>query len=1682
MPTVYLHTATPAGEDASNLARTLATSLARLGYSILPSTPPEDARAWLPTCDFFLGVYDTTAPAPEIVAEIAARGIAHLWYVVAGTPATEPALAASLPGSASVVAADDFVQRAVADLSRLEGWRRPAEVVPDLPLLGREGTLTRLREVLDGGHRAVLVGPRGSGKSAVARALATSGAYPGGVFWVTVGDRPDGSRLRARLARNWALCHPELRCRENFADEELAGGLSQAPGPLLFVFDDVPHRDVLRELVLPLCPATADVLVTSRWPDVADLPQPWPRVHLTQPDRETAGEVLLRAARTVLSEQTVERAGRACNGHLLALRLAGSLFTPASAQGENQIAADLARHRSGTALPDLALASTERDTEFEPVFAIAYRNLSTPRQKRFRALGVVPPDHRLSPTLLRLLWEAGEPDAQEDAVETAFGLANAGLLERRPDGFQAHALVVTYARALLRRENEESGVTVRYLQACVPSQESPTEATIAHLHRAGELALRLVAGQARYADPAEVLLAPPPSEDVAQAEEQARAKFTPTELRAFTVAATLARAVLAAPGYAEIASGSAWPLVLAIAAQALGRREDYLSALARPEVAALPRPQVETSEVAEPEVEDAEAERRLRELNHLGWDHYEAGRWDQAEAAYREALQLGMRLGQSEGRVGVLNNWGELCRTTGRLDQALDMLERAYQQLSPEEQPKNPALLHNLGLTHRDRGDLERSRQFLGRAVEGFDATGLAPASLGSLSALAGVLVDLRQFDEAQRAIERGLKTADQHRLPRRTAEFRGRQGDLAVGRGNSLDALPHYQFALEEARLRGDRVAQGTYNHQMGVAYLAAGRPDLAIEAFRPAIELSKSVADHAGAAVSSALLGRALVAAGQFEDAIEWLLPVTRSLRAMGNRPHEMNAWEELAEALYRLGRKQEATEALDHAMALARELYGERGAHLLRVRFATQVRESRSDGESDPAGEALRDMLEQSRESDDRSGEAEALMQQSLIGLQRGDLELAVEAGRQAAELGVALKLAGLEGAARTNLGEALRRSERYEEAIAEFNRAIPLLADGNANSLADAHNNLALALMVTDRAREAIPHLQETVRLKRTIGRPAGAGIAERLLAQACEMLEQFADCAAHARAAAALFREAGNLGELPALYLMAANAWLNLEEPASAMPDLEQAVMLARQLRSGPELALALALSGFVLGFHLGRTSEGAEAMEESIQLAEELGLGKEDLGGMTVAQLAGAVARLRAGDGASTALEQGQAAFEQGQWDDAIAHFSRALDRGGAAHVGLAAAACYAGQYETAHEHLATVLAADPDNPDALFWLAQVSVRQGSAEDGLRAINQAIAVRQRGGTLEEPQPVRFVTSKTGGPAARIFQNRQPLGITPDYLGLFFTRAQLAAVTGAHEAALADLALLLELQPNRWEYYHLRARILRALGQPEAAVRDLYQVTELEPYERDFYVLRGDIFVEAGDPGGALEDYGWGLRLDPKVARTWSSQGFALLAVGDFAAAAEHFAEAAALEPETSPFHYWGAVASALGGDVATAAAGLAHPALIADETGPIIWRALVALLQGDRDAASRWLKRMPDDPQVLFWLGVLARLREDEPAEPHFARAAEFGANLEEPDSLRLQGRLAVVAGAAEQATALYTRAFPLCSFSSLRLEIGYLDLLATWFPASPASALATDLRARVEARLTSQALQNPQP
>ncbi len=565
-PTVFLSVTAPRSVGCRNR---LASALDRLGYRVTGDEGAEAAETSLRASEFFLGVYGASASAPETAAlaerwyaEAAGRGIPRLCYVegtLPGANSVPPFLARVLREGAVVLGDspdDDLPRRAALDLSRLEGWRKPAPVAPPPDLVGRGETLAELREALTG-RRAVLVGPPGVGKTVLARALACSEThrYPSGVFWAAVGGHADLPGLLATLTRAWALCHPEARVMESPTGADVRRCLADAPGPVLIVFDDVADRDLLRGLVEQLCPPTADILATSRWPDVADLDpgRPCPRVHVQRLRQHDSLRLLRTAARFAVADEHAKPIAQALGGHPLALGLAGSLLARApSPRAEAQMADDLRGGRKeAPALSGLRLGPDERDEAIEPVLAVVYRRLPEGRRRRFRALGVVPADTPLSPDLLGDLWVPGPADTSEDPIETAFALGNAGLLARPagpPPGWpQAHALIVAYARALLERESEEDTGVVRYLVSCtlLLAAGRARDDVPAHARQARGLAARLVRRMTGLPDLTAALSMSPPGDDGA-AGTTIRSRFTPAEVDALAAVCRLAEAALGA--------------------------------------------------------------------------------------------------------------------------------------------------------------------------------------------------------------------------------------------------------------------------------------------------------------------------------------------------------------------------------------------------------------------------------------------------------------------------------------------------------------------------------------------------------------------------------------------------------------------------------------------------------------------------------------------------------------------------------------------------------------------------------------------------------------------------------------------------------------------------------------------------------------------------------------------------------------------------------------------------------------------------------------------------------------------------------------------------------------------------------------------------------------------------------
>jgi len=148
---------------------------------------------------------------------------------------------------------------------------------------------------------------------------------------------------------------------------------------------------------------------------------------------------------------------------------------------------------------------------------------------------------------------------------------------------------------------------------------------------------------------------------------------------------------------------------------------------------------------------EGEAERAVAELERvtaedpdneyayhfLGGAWYERGDFDRALKAYVRALELEPRY------LGAMVGAGHALRMMGRVDQAIRMGKQALVR-----QKDDPDALHLLGMLHFQRGDRDKSRQYLERFLATRPEIETAVEVEGMLQMLRGEVVELPTEDD----------------------------------------------------------------------------------------------------------------------------------------------------------------------------------------------------------------------------------------------------------------------------------------------------------------------------------------------------------------------------------------------------------------------------------------------------------------------------------------------------------------------------------------------------------------------------------------------------------------------------------------------------------------------------------------------------------------------------------------------------------------------------------------------------------------------------------------------------------------------------------------------------------------------------------------------------------------------
>ena len=191
----------------------------------------------------------------------------------------------------------------------------------------------------------------------------------------------------------------------------------------------------------------------------------------------------------------------------------------------------------------------------------------------------------------------------------------------------------------------------------------------------------------------------------------------------------------------------------------------------------------------------------------------------------------------------------------------------------------------------------------------------------------------------------------------------------------------------------------------------------------------------------------------------------------------------------------------------------------------------------------------------------------------------------------------------------------------------------------------------------------------------------------------------------------------------------------------------------------------------------------------------------------------------------------------------------------------------HAGRVEPAARLVRQVLAAQPNNPLALFYRSAIAFRQGDLVAAEAALREVVRLR------------------------------------PDHAEAQSNFGVVLRAQGKREAAIAAFRRAIALEPGLADAHRQLAKSLHELGQTEAAIAAYQTALRLEPEDAETLTSLGNALVAAGRLGEAAAAWQAALRLRPDSADVHSNLGILLRRQGRLEEAVAAYRRAIELKPD-----------------------------------------------------------------------------------------------------------------------------------------------------------------------------------
>ncbi len=389
-------------------------------------------------------------------------------------------------------------------------------------------------------------------------------------------------------------------------------------------------------------------------------------------------------------------------------------------------------------------------------------------------------------------------------------------------------------------------------------------------------------------------------------------------------------------------------------------------------------------------------------LGNIGNCYKRLGDYSRALQFHAQALKLKRELGDRLEEGKTLSHLGLVYWEMADYAKAIDQLTKA---IAIAQELKNAQLeaaaLNNLSLVYDEQGDYRKSLEQYQRALDLHRANGSEPEESYTLGNIGGVYLLLGHFREALHYYQQSLAISERLKLKQGASLDLGNIGVCYVSLGQSPDAIASFDRALTLATEAGLHKEQADWHKGKATAMVRTGLYGAALEEYSAALhayesaglkrELSEGLGDRGSLRV---LLGDLPSAEADFNEAIK-------------------------------------VSQSIGHPRGVT-----------LNLMWLAEIESRRTRYEK--AGALYQQAIDRSRQSIDLSSVATGLTQLTVNLICQKRLADAVATGREAVDAARLTGSSSTEAAALISLGDGLRVSGQFAEALQQYTSAERLVS--------------------------------------------------------------------------------------------------------------------------------------------------------------------------------------------------------------------------------------------------------------------------------------------------------------------------------------------------------------------------------------------------------------------------------------------------------------------------------------------------------------------------------------------------------------------------------------------------------------------------------------------------------------